>query len=176
MSEQDNLRHNDLRHDLEHLVRDLRATLQEIGSDAVPQTQVVSDTRDRLRYIASLTEQAASQTLNFAEGIGDRLSRQQQLASLLEKRSRSPETRAFLQNLQLAHTQSRHELSEIIQAQAFQDLVGQVINKLMITVEKMETGLAHLLIEAEPDPGLLAGPQVKATERVSQDDIDSLFD
>ena len=176
MSNQEALHHDDLRHNLEDLVRDLRSTLQEIGSDAVPQTQVVSDTRDRLRYIASLTEQAASQTLNFSEGIVDRLSTQQQAAQALEKRSRSPEIREFLQNLQIEHAQSRHELSEVIQAQAFQDLVGQVINKLMTTVEKMETGLAHLLIEEEPDPGLLAGPQVNAAERVSQDDIDSLFD
>ncbi len=54
--------------------------------------------------------------------------------------------------------------------------MGQVVNKLLVTVEKMEAGLAHLLIEEEGDGGLLSGPQVRPEEQVSQDDIDSLFD
>lgn len=165
-----------LRHNIQHLVEDLRLTLREIGQDSLPQAQVVSNTRDRLRYIASLTEQAASQTLNAAETIGDRLKSQSQQAQRLARRTRSPEIQAFLAALASENAQSGHELSEVIQAQAFQDLVGQVVNKLLVTVEKMETGLAHLLIEEEGDPGLLAGPQVRAEEQVSQDDIDSLFD
>jgi hypothetical protein len=54
--------------------------------------------------------------------------------------------------------------------------VGQVINKLLVTVEEMEAGLAHLLIETEDDPGLMAGPQVRKVEQICQDDIDRLFD
>jgi hypothetical protein len=88
-----------LRHKLKGLVNDLRTTLQEIGQDSLPQAQVVSNTRDRLHYIASLTEQAASQTLNAAESIGDRL-RQQQQAQALAKLTRSAQVRAFLKNLE----------------------------------------------------------------------------
>lgn len=166
----------ELRHNIQGLVEDLRANLREIGQDSLPQAQVVSNTRDRLRYIASLTEQAASQTLNAAETIGDRLKHQRQQAQALTKLTRSPQVRAFLAALEAEHAASAEELSEVIQAQAFQDLVGQVVNKLMLTVEKMEAGLAHLLIEEEGDQGLLAGPQVRAEDKVSQDDIDSLFD
>jgi len=166
----------ELRHNIQGLVEDLRANLREIGQDSLPQAQVVSNTRDRLRYIASLTEQAASQTLNAAETISDRLQRQRQQAQTLARLTRSPQVREFLAGLEAEHAASAGELSEVIQAQAFQDLVGQVVNKLLVTVEKMEAGLAHLLIEAEGDSGLLAGPQVRAEERVSQDDIDSLFD
>lgn len=166
----------ELRHNIKDLVEDLRANLREIGQDSLPQAEVVHNTRDRLRYIASLTEQAASQTLNAAETIGDRLKLQQQQAKTLARLTRSPQLKAFLAALEAEHATSAHELSEVIQAQAFQDLVGQVVNKLLVTVEKMETGLAHLLIEEEGDQGLLAGPQVRAEERVSQDDIDSLFD
>jgi hypothetical protein len=46
----------------------------------------------------------------------------------------------------------------------------------MLTIEKMETSLAHLLLEEEADPGLLAGPQVRSDEQISQVDIDNLFD
>jgi chemotaxis regulatin CheY-phosphate phosphatase CheZ len=42
------------------------------------------------------------------------------------------------------------ELSEIIQAQAFQDVVGQVVNKLVDMVQKMEDSLAHLLWTRNP--------------------------
>jgi len=165
-----------LRQTIHELVEDLRTNLREIGLDSMPQVDVVNNTRDRLRYIASLTEQAASQTLNAAEAIGDRLKHQRQQAQALTKLTRSPQVRAFLADLEAGHAASAEELSEVIQAQAFQDLVGQVVNKLLVTVEKMEAGLAHLLIEEEGDGGLMAGPQVRAEERVSQDDIDRLFD
>ncbi|HNQ03100.1 MAG TPA: protein phosphatase CheZ [Thiobacillaceae bacterium] len=165
-----------LRQTLQTLVQDLRSNLQEIGQDSLPQAQLVTNTRDRLRYIASLTEQAASQTLNATENIGERLRGQRREASSLARHTRSPRIRAFLASLESEHSLSADELSEVIQAQAFQDLVGQVINKLLVTVERMEKGLAHLLIEEEKDPGLLAGPQVKVEERISQDDIDRLFD
>lgn len=171
-----NTEHPSLRRNIQDLVEDLRNNLREISQDSLPQAQVTNNARDRLHYIASLTEQAASQTLNLAERLGDRLAHQHRQAQALARLTRSPRMRAFLAELATDHALSAQELSEIIQAQAFQDLVGQVVNKLLVTVEKMEAGLAHLLIEAEDDPGLLAGPQVKAEERVSQDDIDSLFD
>lgn len=166
----------ELRHNIKALVEDLRANLLKIGEDSLPQAQVVHNTRDRLRYIASLTEQAASQTLNAAETIGERLNRQRAQAKSLQRLTRSPRLKAFLAALEAEHTASAQELCEVVQAQAFQDLVGQVVNKLLVTVEKMEAGLAHLLIEEEGDAGLLAGPLLRTEEQVSQDDIDSLFD
>lgn len=65
-------------------------------------------------------------------------------------------------------------MSEIIQAQAFQDLVGQVVNKLMLMVQHMEESLAHLLLDRDVEPAL-AGPAVRQEDQVSQDDVDSLF-
>lgn len=163
-----------LRHDLLEMVDELRATLKEIGENPLPQTQVMTNARDRLRYIASLTEQAASQTLNAAEIIGDRLHAQRAEAAQLCKATRSAAMRAFLERLEKEHAHSNELLTEVIQAQAFQDLVGQVINKLLSTVQRMEDSLAHLLVEDESE-GPLAGPQVKESARVSQDDIDDLF-
>lgn len=165
---------NALRHDISEMVEELRTTLREIGEGPLPQTQVMTNARDRLRYIATLTEQAASQTLNAAEDIGDRLRAQRAEAAELMALTRSPRLRDFLERLQAEHGTAGEQLSEVIQAQAFQDLVGQVINKLLTTVQKMEDSLAHLLVEEEPD-GPLAGPQVRQEERFSQDDIDDLF-
>ncbi len=127
-----------LRHDLVDIVGELHAALSEIGSENLSQTGIVNNARDRLRYISSLTEQAASQTLRAAELVGDNLHQQRDTAQRLLQIVRSPQARTFLAELDAQHLQSLHQVSEIIQAQAFQDLVGQVINKLMLTVEKME--------------------------------------
>jgi chemotaxis protein CheZ len=164
------------RGDLIEMVDDLRAALRDIGEEPLPQAQLVTNTRDRLRYIASLTEQAACQTLNSAEAIGDMLNRQSAEAKALADLTRSPRLKAFLNQLQTEHAVAGNQLMEVIQAQAFQDLVGQVVNKLLDTVQRMEDSLAHLLVEAEPEAGLLSGPQIHAEEQVSQEDIDSLFD
>lgn len=164
-----------LRRDIVVMVRELRSTIDDIGANDVPQTNVVSNARDRLRYISALTEQSAGQTLNAAEAIADRLRAQQALAATLARKTRSPEIRAFLAALVAEHQLSAADTSEIIQAQAFQDLVGQVVNKLMVMVQKMEDSLVHLLVDDEPDPGLLAGPAVKPLAAVSQDEIDDLF-
>lgn len=163
------------RSDVAHMVDELRAALRDIGEEQLPQAQMVVNTRDRLRYIASLTEQAASQTLNAAEAIGDRLRAQQAEADGLANLTRSEKVRDFLVRLQTEHDQSKEMLTEVIQAQAFQDLVGQVVNKLLDTVQRMEDSMAHLLVAEEPDAGMLSGPQIKPEEQVSQADIDDLF-
>lgn len=164
-----------LRHDIETMVEELRSTISMIGDQDMPQANVVSNARDRLRYISALTEQSAGQTLNAAEAIADRLHAQQAWAATLMGKTRSPEIRSFLETLREEHTLSVHDTSEIIQAQAFQDLVGQVVNKLMVMVQKMEDSLVHLLVDDEPDPGLLAGPAVTKETAISQDDVDNLF-
>lgn len=164
-----------LRHDLMGVVRELRATLRDIGDQELPQTNVVNDARDRLRYISALTEQSAGQTLNAIEAISDRLHRQKVWAGLLLDKARSPEIRAFLRDMLEEHEKSGGDVNEIIQAQAFQDLVGQVVNKLLVLVQKLEDNLAHLLVEADAEPEVLAGPALKKETAVSQEEVDSLF-
>jgi chemotaxis protein CheZ len=164
-----------LRRDIESMVEELRSTIHMIGDQDMPQTNVVSNARDRLRYISALTEQSAGQTLNAAEAIADRLHAQQARAAKLMGKTRSPEIRAFLETVRKEHQLSVNDTSEIIQAQAFQDLVGQVINKLMVMVQKMEDSLVHLLVNDEPDSGQLAGPAITPETVISQDDVDSLF-
>lgn len=164
-----------LRRDIVAMVDELRHTVAEIGDQDVPQTHVVSNARDRLRYISSLTEQAAGQTLNSAEAIGERLRAQRQRAAELVGVTRSEPVREFLRGLVDEHEQSAADVSEIIQAQAFQDLVGQVVGKLMNMVQHLEDSLVHLLVEEEEAPSQLAGPAVTAQEQVSQADVDDLF-
>ena len=154
-----------LRHDLVGIVGELHTALREIGGDELPQAGIVNNARDRLRYIATLTEQSASQTLRAAEALSDSLHDQRARARSLQKVIRSPAARSFLVDLDAQHVDALGQVSEIIQAQAFQDLV-----------EKIETSLAHLLLEEDSDASRLAGPQVRAEQAVSQADVDTLFD
>ncbi len=175
MNNADTLRHN-IRHDIVDIVSELRTTLREIGNDQIPQSAIITNARDRLHYISTLTEQSACQTLRAAESISDSLHAQQTTARALLKKLRSPQAIAFLQELDAQHAISLGQISEIIQAQAFQDLVGQVVNKLTLTIEKMESSLAHLLLDAESESDALSGPQIHAESQISQLDIDDLFD
>lgn len=166
---------DNLRNDLTTMMRELRSSMQEIDSDGLPQAAVVNNARDRLHYIGSLTEQAASRTLTAAENILPILKSQRHEAEALLATTDAPEVRAFLERLLGEHAQAGEEISGIIEAQAFQDLVGQVVNKLVGMVQKMEDSLAHLLMEEEPaEP--LSGPAVRKEDQVSQTDIDDLFD
>lgn len=113
-----------LRRDIVDMVRELRSTINDIGTSDMPLVNVVSNTRDRLRYISALTEQSAGQTLNATEAILERLHAQQAMAALLMHKTRSPQVRAFLGALVRENQLSVADASEIIQAQAFQDLVG----------------------------------------------------
>lgn len=163
------------RRGVEAMVDELRATMSELGSDGPTEASVVNNARDRLRYISALTEQAAGRTLTAAETLSERIKAQRAMAAALMGKTRSAEIRAFLEQVQTENDATSAQLNEIIQAQEFQDLVGQVVNKLLVMVQKMEDKLVHLLIDEDPDPHL-AGPATRKENQVSQQDIDDLFD
>lgn len=167
---------NTMHRDLVAMVKELRNTLRDIGDHGLPEANVVSDARDRLRYISSLTEQAAGQTLGAAEAISERLRAQQARARELSGKIRSKTVAAFFRELDAEHRSSLADAREIIQAQEFQDLVGQVVNKLLVMVQRLEDNLVHLIVDEASESGTLAGPAVNPGERVSQRDIDDLFE
>ena len=85
------------------------------------------------------------------------------------------------------HTQgTRTQLLEIMMAQDFQDLTGQVIKKIVDMIQLMESELLSFLVEfsdpkIEPDKcGLLNGPVINAEGRndvvTSQQQVDDLLD
>jgi chemotaxis protein CheZ len=79
-------------------------------------------------------------------------------------------------------------LSDIMMAQDFQDLSGQVIKKVIDIITKTELQLVQLLVESAPakeqdkpadqpttvDTHVLEGPQTAATA-LKQDDVDDLL-
>ena len=188
-----------------HMARALHDTLGMLGYDKMLEKAVVElpGAKDRLAYIANLTEQAACRVLN-ATDIATPLveeveSRSRQLGASWDKvfanqlgpddfKQLALETREFLNQKLPEKTRATHDqLTEIMMAQDFQDLTGQVIKKIVSLAQDLESGLMGLLIEVLPEAkrteqvsSLMNGPVVNAEGRtdvvVNQEQVDDLLD
>lgn len=187
-----------------HMTRSLHNLLRELGYEKAlaDATQDLPDTRDRLNYIAVMTAQAAERTLNAAEAaqpiqttLGstasdladkwDRLFNKQM--GVEEFKALVQGTRSYLRNLPEQTEATNDHLMQIIMAQDFQDLTGQVIKKVLAAAQNLEQQLITLLLETTPDekrqvvkPGLLEGPVINAANRsdvvTSQEQVDELLE
>ncbi|QIB64300.1 protein phosphatase CheZ [Kineobactrum salinum] len=198
------------------LTRMLRESMRELGLDKEVEkaAQAIPDARERLNYVASMTEQAAERALNAID-------RAQPLQNDIEVRAKAldeqwqawfenpieleqarelvQETRGFLGSVPEVTRATNQELLEIMMAQDFQDLTGQVIKKMMGVIQEVEHQLLQVLLDSVPeghergelqrrlddpeagkiDVSLVNGPQIKTDgEDVvsSQDQVDSLLD
>lgn len=187
-----------------HLTRKLHDTLRELGYDRSIEKAVgkMPDARDRLNYISTLTEQAAVKTLTATETAkplqealetsAKQLSARwdQMMAGQLsvdEFKSLVANTREHLQDVPLKTKATNTQLMDIVMAQDFQDLTGQVIKKLAETVQQLENQLLQMLIASaseakkqEIGDTLLNGPVVNAEGRTdivtSQAQVDDLLE
>lgn len=159
---------------LGQLTRQLYDAMCQLGyGDALERVarREIPDARERLAYIAEMSEQAAVRTLNAVEKIqpiqGALESASQRLGSrwdkLYEKRLSveefkrlSADTRDFMEEFSARTRKTNTLLLEIVVAQGFQDLTGQVIKKIFALARMMEQELLQLLVDAIP-------PEKKAT-------------
>ena len=186
------------------LTRLLHDTIRQLGYDKMLEetAEKLPDARQRLSYISQMTEQAASRVLNatdIAKPIQDRIeSQSSELSarwsrlynkelSVADFKQLAADTRAFLDQSTKDSKQVNEQLLEIMMAQDFQDLTGQVIKRIVDMASKMESGLLKVLIEIMPESkrgvaeeGLLNGPVVNAQGRedvvTSQEQVDDLLD
>jgi chemotaxis protein CheZ len=149
------------------LTRQLREGLRELGLDkeVAKAAQAIPDARDRLAYVAATTERAAHRALNaidvaqpLQEGLANEakgLSKRwdEWFADPIEldhARELVMDTRGFLQDVPQKTNAINSQLMEILMAQDFQDLTGQVIKKMMEVVNDVETQLLQVLIDNSP--------------------------
>ncbi|MFP6557555.1 protein phosphatase CheZ [Paraburkholderia sp. B3] len=147
-----------------HVTRTLRDSMRELGLDKHVEraAEAVPDARDRLRYVANMTEQAAERVLSaieLAKPMQEQLERDAKTLSERwstwydapigreEVRALMDDTRAFLGGVPEATTATNQHLLEIMLAQDFQDLTGQVIKKIMDVVYLIEQQLLGVLVE-----------------------------
>ncbi|MGF6273389.1 chemotaxis protein CheZ [Massilia sp. UYP11] len=188
------------------IVRLLHDSLRELGYDKAlteASSQIV-DAQDRLEYVASLTEQAANKVLNtLDEGMPaqDQLQKQAKdmetrwadlfegKLSLDEFKALAGDSRQFAALVNEATEAERARLLEIMMAQDFQDITGQLIKRVVKITQTVESELAQLLRDnAPPDikeklakkeqpavpASLMQGPSVPDAA-LNQDSVDDLL-
>ncbi|OUL96462.1 protein phosphatase CheZ [Paraburkholderia hospita] len=146
------------------LTRTLRDSMRELGIDKHVEraAEAVPDARDRLKYIATMTEQAAERVLSAIEVAKPMQEQLQQGAAELdarweqwyaapiereEVRALMNDTRTFLRGVPELTTATNAQMLEIMMAQDFQDLTGQVIKKITDVVYLIEQQLLGVLID-----------------------------
>ncbi len=185
-----------------HLTRALHDSLRDLGYDKNLQTVASSmpDARDRLNYIATMTQAAAERVLNATEAtqpVIDKIEAgAKNLAGEWQKlfdnkldveqfKQLAMQTHAYLVEVPKQTRQTSANLTEIMMAQDFQDLTGQVIKKVMDVTQNLEQQLLALLVQNAPpsvklDSSLLNGPVVNAAGRTdvltSQAQVDELLE
>jgi chemotaxis protein CheZ len=191
------------------IVRIMHDSLRELGYDRSLSevASQIGDAKGRLEYIATLTEQAANKVLNAidagmpaqetvsktAKDIEDRWNTLfEGNMSVEEFKTLAADSRQFASSMAASAEAEKARLLEIMMAQDFQDITGQLIKKIVAITSKTEHELAQLLKDnappemkaaieaaeakaAEEKPAeLMQGPSVAGVALV-QDDVDDLL-
>ncbi|MDL0430056.1 protein phosphatase CheZ [Marinobacter sp. TBZ242] len=216
INELSEVRDQSLYREVGRLTRSLHEAIRNFQIDPrnAEQSEALSkmtDASDRLEYVVQMTGKAANRTMDLVEEAMPRASAiRDEAAELrdewqrLRRREMAPaEFRelyaridTFFVSLNTDAGAMYDNLSEILLAQDFQDLTGQVIQKVTTLVKEVEehllnlvvmashvdqmTGTVHELEEKEKESAEQGvGPQIKAEERADvvsgQDDVDDLL-
>jgi len=186
------------------MTRLLHDNLRGLGFDRIiaKAAHDIPDARDRLDYVAKMTEQAAQRVLTATETASPIQERIEAGASDIAQgwkammqgsfseeacRTLAERTIAYLETTRTGASATRQQLLDIMMAQDFQDLTGQVIKKVMELAYGIEQQLVQLLVDYAPPEirretgsGLLNGPQIHPTGNpdvvATQGQVDDLLD
>lgn len=189
------------------ITRRLHDALRELGYDKTLGHAVDSlpDARARLSRIAKLTGESAEKVLNTVEvarAVQDQVrgkaaslevrwaGRTLQALSGPEGELLVADTREFLGSLPASTDLTNSYLSDIMLAQDFHDLTGQMIGKVVDLAQTLEEQLVALLLETTPperraraavtESGTLSGPAINTEGRTdivtNQSQVDDLLE
>jgi chemotaxis protein CheZ len=186
-----------------HMTRALHESLRGLGLDKLIEKAAsdIPDARDRLDYVARLSETAAKTVLDATDAANPLQDRIESAATGLSAewqallanpdggdwRQLAARTVASMDAARAATAATKGHLMDIMMAQDFQDLTGQVIGRITSIAQDLEKQLVQVLVDFAPneikreiDNGLLNGPQVKPegnSEVVAdQSQVDDLLD
>ena len=185
------------------ITREMHEALSVLGGNQLHNiVDEMPNARDRLAHVGKMTEEAANKVLNLVDAakpecddlskrgveLGQSLSRMAAAEELNVERARAlmgvcgkfaDRTAKFAEN-------QASVLSDIMMAQDFQDLSGQVIKKVIDIISRTEIQLVQLLVDSSPKPEVteeatftgethqLQGPQ-DAAAALAQNDVDDLL-
>jgi chemotaxis protein CheZ len=180
---------------LGEMARQLHDTLAQLGF--MPKlgelTDSLPDARSRLSYIATKTGEAAEKVLNLVDSakaehssIADATRRMaKSIVADPVKAVASGSVMNFVGDVEASTERIDQHLTDIMMAQDFHDLTGQVVAKVVKLAGDIEDQLLKLLLQTAPhgqkhiDPALLQGPVVNPAGRtdvvVNQEQVDDLL-
>ena len=161
----------DVHHKIGHLTRQLHDTLSQLGLTAKLQgtAEELPDAKSRLSYIARLTGEAAEKVLNRVDQAKTQQehisSETHRMTTLLVKDPVAAVAKGhimnFLGDVDHASKEIGQHLTEIMMAQDFHDLTGQVIARVVNLASNIEEQLVQLLIQTAPPTAV---PKMAAAE------------
>ena len=160
----------------------------------------IPSAKERLKYVVEVTEQATQKVLGIIEnsiplsleiregasGLHDKWSKYSGAAGSLEM---AKSTKSFLAGVGKNASILHGHLTDILMAQEFQDITGQIIKKVINLVQDVEDNLVRLIkitghvntpLEKENENIKANGPRVpgiddQAVYAAGQDDVDQLL-
>jgi len=177
------------------ITRQLHDTLTHLG--VMPKLQVAADglpdARSRLNYIAKKTSEAAEKVLNSVDHAkadhAHIASETRRIAAAIVKDPvkavASGSVMNFVGDVEAATARIDQHLTDIMLAQDFHDLTGQVVAKVVSLAAELEDSLVKLLVQAAPPEqaqkveAALQGPVVNHDGRTdvvkNQSEVDDLL-
>ena len=215
LQEMQNVRDKSLYQEIGRLTRALHSAITNFAIDGQlsDQGSDLTEASDRLGYVTELTERAANRTLDLVEDSVPRVTAIRAETTLLKRewqrmvqRDMTPEEfrtlywrlDEYFQKLDADAAVLSGNMTQILLAQDFQDLTGQVIHKVTGLVKEVEHSLVELVFMAsqvEAITGIIApgndaqrdgasddkrghGPAIKTDQidvLANQDDVDDLL-
>ena len=184
------------------IVRELHEAMRELGlSPTLGEIACeIPDARERLSYVATMTEQAAHKVLSLVDlgnaecdavvaqgrGLAGAMTRlAQKDRSADEYKALMRQCGRYAERASAFAEGQKAVLLDIMMAQDFQDLSGQIIKRVIGIIAKTETQLLELLVAGAPEEAesvaaaghapALAGPSVPH-KALKQDDVDGLLE
>jgi chemotaxis protein CheZ len=172
----------------------LHRILKELGhTRSLEQTaSTMPDARERLSFIDQSMHDASEKTISAVESSLPLASRNRTVCSELSMRladTRFKEHQPLIMDaisklgeIAMAEETVRHNLMQIMEAQEFRDVAGQMVNKIVTAALEIENILLDILMEYAPNvqdslistAGLTAGPGHQASVN-GQDEVDDLL-
>ena len=188
------------------ITREMHEALTVLGGNQLHSiVEEIPNARDRLAYVGKMTEDAANKVLTLVEKAkpecDDLSTRGLELSQSLTRMAGTQDMSVdrakglltvcgkFAESTAKFAGDQANVLSDIMMAQDFQDLSGQVIKKVIDIITRTEMQLVQLLIDSSPetvavpksdaqeitvDNHKLEGPQTDDTA-LKQDDVDDLL-
>ena len=178
------------------ITRQLHDTMQQLG--VMPKLQLATsglpDARSRLTYVANKTAEAANKVLNSVDQAKvdhahiSKATRAMAQAILADpvRAVASGAVMNFMAEVEERTARIDGHLTDIMMAQDFHDLTGQVVAKVVTLANDLEDSLVKLLLQVAPpeqlgkvDAGALNGPVVNPEGRTdvvsNQGEVDDLL-